>query len=272
MGFIPLLSWIAFISLQLGVLNLFPIPVFDGGQIFVLVIEGIIPPRPRPQSPPDLDADRVRHLHRSVRLPHPERHRQAPAARLEEPDAVLRCHGRGPISVGNPGEAAAEDRSRSASVGVLIGGGAPVSVQSMTKTDTRDVRATVAQIRRAGKGRLRNRPAGGARREAADASERSRSGAAVPLIADIHFDHRLALACLELGVDGLRLNPEHRLPGEGPRGRPRGQRTGDSHPDRRQFRVARKGPPEKARRSDGRRPWSKAPCATSGSWRTWISA
>ncbi len=42
LGFIPLLSWIAFISLQLGVLNLFPIPVFDGGQLFVLIIESII--------------------------------------------------------------------------------------------------------------------------------------------------------------------------------------------------------------------------------------
>lgn len=41
MGFIPLLSWIALISLQLGVINLFPIPVFDGGQLFVLIIEGI---------------------------------------------------------------------------------------------------------------------------------------------------------------------------------------------------------------------------------------
>ena len=41
MGFMPLLSWIALISLQLGVINLFPIPVFDGGQIFVLIIESI---------------------------------------------------------------------------------------------------------------------------------------------------------------------------------------------------------------------------------------
>jgi len=42
MGFLPLLGWIAVISLQLGVLNLFPIPVFDGGQIFVLIVEGLI--------------------------------------------------------------------------------------------------------------------------------------------------------------------------------------------------------------------------------------
>jgi regulator of sigma E protease len=42
MGFLALMSWIAFISLQLGILNLFPIPVFDGGQLFVLIIEGII--------------------------------------------------------------------------------------------------------------------------------------------------------------------------------------------------------------------------------------
>jgi RIP metalloprotease RseP len=41
MGFLPLLSFIAFISLQLGVVNLFPVPVFDGGQILVLSLEGV---------------------------------------------------------------------------------------------------------------------------------------------------------------------------------------------------------------------------------------
>ena len=42
MGWLTLLGWIAVISLQLGVLNLFPIPVFDGGQIFVLIVESIV--------------------------------------------------------------------------------------------------------------------------------------------------------------------------------------------------------------------------------------
>jgi RIP metalloprotease RseP len=42
MGFLALMSWIAVISLQLGILNLFPVPVFDGGQLFVLIIESIV--------------------------------------------------------------------------------------------------------------------------------------------------------------------------------------------------------------------------------------
>jgi (E)-4-hydroxy-3-methylbut-2-enyl-diphosphate synthase len=90
---------------------------------------------------------------------------------------------------------------------VVIGGDAPVVVQAMTKTDTRDVRATAAQIRRlerAGAEIVRLAVPDSAA-AAALGEIRKRSG--VPLIADIHFDHRLALAALEAGVDGLRLNP-----------------------------------------------------------------
>ena len=91
--------------------------------------------------------------------------------------------------------------------GVLIGGGAPISVQSMTKTDTRNVRATLAQIKRlAGEGCEIVRLAV-PDREAAEALGRIKAKTSLPLIADIHFDHRLALACLRNGVDGLRINP-----------------------------------------------------------------
>jgi (E)-4-hydroxy-3-methylbut-2-enyl-diphosphate synthase len=90
---------------------------------------------------------------------------------------------------------------------IAVGGGAPVSVQSMTKTDTRDVRATLAQIRRLEKAGCEIVRLAVPDREAAEAIGRIKRRTAVPLIADIHFDHRLALACLEHGVDGLRLNP-----------------------------------------------------------------
>ena len=90
---------------------------------------------------------------------------------------------------------------------VIIGGAAPIVVQSMTKTDTRDVEGTVDQIARmadAGADVVRvtcnNREAGEAMIEIV---KRSR----LPIIADIHFDHRLALAALNAGVHGLRLNP-----------------------------------------------------------------
>lgn len=91
--------------------------------------------------------------------------------------------------------------------GVPIGGGAPIAVQSMTKTDTRDVAATVAQVRRlAGEGCEIVRLAV-PDREAAAALAAIKKRSPLPLIADIHFDHRLALAALAAGVDGLRLNP-----------------------------------------------------------------
>jgi (E)-4-hydroxy-3-methylbut-2-enyl-diphosphate synthase len=90
---------------------------------------------------------------------------------------------------------------------VIIGGAAAIAVQSMTKTDTRDVGGTVDQIARmadAGADVVRvtcnNREAGEAMVEIV---KRTR----LPIIADIHFDHRLALAALNAGVHGLRLNP-----------------------------------------------------------------
>ncbi len=90
---------------------------------------------------------------------------------------------------------------------VPIGGGAPISVQSMTKTDTRDVKATVAQIRALEKSGCEIVRLAVPDREAVVALGKIKPSARIPLIADIHFDHRLALACLKLGIDGLRLNP-----------------------------------------------------------------
>jgi (E)-4-hydroxy-3-methylbut-2-enyl-diphosphate synthase len=91
--------------------------------------------------------------------------------------------------------------------GVLIGGGAPISVQSMTKTDTRDVKATVAQIKRLEKAGCEIVRLAVPDRRAVAALREIREKTRVPLVADIHFDHRLALACIDLGIDGLRLNP-----------------------------------------------------------------
>jgi len=90
---------------------------------------------------------------------------------------------------------------------VEIGGGAPVAVQSMTVTDTRDVEATLAQIYQlAAEGceivRLAVPDA-----EAAAALSSIKSRSPLPVVADIHFDHRLALLSLEAGVDKLRINP-----------------------------------------------------------------
>lgn len=90
---------------------------------------------------------------------------------------------------------------------VAVGGDAPISVQSMTNTETRDVDATVAQIRQleaAGADIVRVSVPG---MDAAEAFGMIRQQVKVPLVADIHFDHRIALRVAELGVDCLRINP-----------------------------------------------------------------
>ena len=90
---------------------------------------------------------------------------------------------------------------------IKIGGDAPITVQSMTKTDTRDVEATLLQIwslEAAGCDIVRVAvPV----KEAAEKLGEIRKQIRIPLVADIHFNYKLALIALDQGVDGLRLNP-----------------------------------------------------------------
>src|SRR5690554_4767426 len=99
-------------------------------------------------------------------------------------------------------------KSRQIRVGsVLVGGDAPISVQSMTNTDTCDVAATVGQIRQleaVGADIVRvSVPT----MEAAEAFGQIRQQVKIPLVADIHFDYKIALRVADLGVDCLRINP-----------------------------------------------------------------
>ena len=90
---------------------------------------------------------------------------------------------------------------------VAIGGGSPCAVQSMCSTDTRDVAATLAQIQQlAGAGCEIVRCAV-PDQAAAEALSMVKRQSPIPVIADIHFDYRLALTVLRGGIDGLRLNP-----------------------------------------------------------------
>jgi (E)-4-hydroxy-3-methylbut-2-enyl-diphosphate synthase len=91
--------------------------------------------------------------------------------------------------------------------GVAVGGGAPVSVQSMTNTKTADVAATVAQIERLEKAGCEIVRVAVPDAEAAQALGEIKRRIRLPLIADIHFKHDLALAAIEANVDGLRINP-----------------------------------------------------------------
>jgi len=90
---------------------------------------------------------------------------------------------------------------------VTVGGCAPIVVQSMTKTSTADVMSTVEQIRELEDCGCELVRVAVPDTEAAQAIKAIKKAIAIPLIADIHFDHRLALKALESGCDGLRLNP-----------------------------------------------------------------
>ena len=91
--------------------------------------------------------------------------------------------------------------------GVLIGGDAPVSIQSMTNTDTRDVNKTVEQILRLEEAGCEIIRCAVPDTEAADAIGKIKKQIHIPLVADIHFDYRLAIKCMENGVDKIRINP-----------------------------------------------------------------
>lgn len=90
---------------------------------------------------------------------------------------------------------------------VFIGGDAPVTVQSMTNTDTRNAAATVEQIKRLEEAGCEIVRVAVPDNEAAEAVKTIKKAIGIPLVADIHFDYRLALTCIKNGVDKIRLNP-----------------------------------------------------------------
>ena len=134
----------------------------------------------------------------------------------------------------------------------VIGGGNPVLIQSMTNTKTEDVQATVAQIQALAAAGCDIIRCAVPTMEAAKALAEIKKQITIPLVADIHFDYRLAIAAIENGADKIRINPEgapdphprgreQRLPGKGaggeiPRrdgGGHRGERHGQGASDRR---------------------------------------
>ncbi len=90
---------------------------------------------------------------------------------------------------------------------VAIGGDAPIAVQSMTKTDTRDIKETLSQVKRLERAGCEIVRLAVPDSEAVEALGEIKKKASLPLVADIHFDYRLAIASLEKGVDALRINP-----------------------------------------------------------------
>ena len=99
-------------------------------------------------------------------------------------------------------------QSRQIQVGnVAVGGDAPISVQSMTNTETCDVAATVGQVNAIAEAGADIVRVSVPSMEAAEAFRLIREQVAVPLVADIHFDHKIALKVAKYGVDCLRINP-----------------------------------------------------------------
>lgn len=99
-------------------------------------------------------------------------------------------------------------KTRSVYVGpVGVGSDHPISVQSMTNTDTRDVQATLRQIQRLHEAKCEIVRVAVPDQEAADALKAITSASPLPVVADIHFDYRLALTAIESGVAKIRLNP-----------------------------------------------------------------
>ena len=91
--------------------------------------------------------------------------------------------------------------------GVTIGGGAAIAIQSMCSTRTEDVAATVAQILRLEQAGCEIVRVAVPTMEAAQAIGQIKKAIHIPLVADIHFDYRLALQCAAEGVDKIRINP-----------------------------------------------------------------
>lgn len=91
--------------------------------------------------------------------------------------------------------------------GVLVGGDNPVSIQSMTNTDTRDIKSTVSQIKTLTKAGCEIIRVAVPDMEAAETVKKIKKEITIPLVVDIHFDYKLALECIKNGADKVRINP-----------------------------------------------------------------
>ena len=136
---------------------------------------------------------------------------------------------------------------------VAVGGGAPVSIQSMCNTKTDDVRATVEQIHALEAAGCEIIRIAIPDQAAAEAVDRIKEQISIPLIADIHFNYKYALACAERGIDAIRINPGN-IGGE-----EKVKAVADicrqkfhPHPHWGQRRISGKGPAGQIRRRHGR--------------------
>ena len=145
---------------------------------------------------------------------------------------------------------------------VKIGGGAPVSVQAMTKTDTRNTGLTVRQIHRLERAGCEIVRVAVPDMEAARNLASIKRAISIPLVADIHFDYRLALEALRQGVDGLRINPGNIGAADRVKAVVEAAQRKSPHPHRREHRLPLEADPEGVKHPT-RKPWWRAPWSTS---------
>ena len=127
--------------------------------------------------------------------------------------------------------------------GVPIGGGAPVAVQTMCKTETANLEATMEQIRTVADAGADLVRVAVPRDKDVEALKTIVKDSPIPVIADIHFNHTLALKAIDAGAHCIRLNPGNiGRPREGRRGRREGDQGGRADADRRQLGLAPQAP------------------------------
>ncbi len=210
MGAVPLAD--RSISIALGFINVLPIPFLDGGRVLFIVIEAVRRKRLDPRHEALAYAIGAAFVILAVVLITHQRHqphrRRAP--RDDLPD--LRPRVREPPHSGRrrlqsrPMTPPNRRRTVPIRVGsVVIGGAAPISVQTMTKTQTEDVAATLAQIERAAKSGADIVRVTCDTPEAGEAMREIVRNSPLPIVADVHYDAPRALEALEAGVACLRL-------------------------------------------------------------------
>ena len=218
---------VALLSLSLGVMNILPIPPLDGGKIALEISRG-------DQRPTALAQGRNRALGG----------RHAVPVRIHRLSDVHRCHeihGQRWLSSTRPRTSVACSRAVSVG-GVVVGGTAPITVQSMTTADTKDPAATLAQIARLAEAGCEIVRVAIPRRDALDGFAAVCADSPLPVVADVHFDHTIAIDAARLRRgEAAHQSGQHRRHGaRGRRHRRRG-RGGHPHPDRRERRLACRG-------------------------------
>ena len=197
-GLADLILFAAAVSVSLGFMNLLPIPPLDGGKILIEVLQLVLRRQLSTRA-----QNAVSYVGLAFFL-----FIFAFALRNDIVRILLdRCGDMDEAHAPWRYEARARPDAQVMVGAVAVGGGAPVSVQSMCTTKTADAEATLAQISALPRRVARSFAWPCPTRRPSTPSSASAPESPLPVVADIHFDHRLALAALEAGVDGLRINP-----------------------------------------------------------------